>query len=355
MNASTDPAPERIRATVKRLQASAGLSGAPTLQRLLEYTVEATLAGRTDEIKETTLAIEVFGRSSSFNPREDPIVRVQARKLRDRLAAWYERDGAAEEVIIGYTRGSYVAQFRSRCDSPVAQRSVAVLPFRNLSDSDDLDYIGEGVAEELRYLLSRVHAVRVVAHTSSLMVRHATEDTQVIGAMLHADLLIRGTIRTSGSELRITAELVAVEDGYLLWAERWQRPFADLFRIQEEVASAVSAALQLHVAPVVSNHRSTSDLEAWQLYVKGRFFWNQRTEHGFARAVEHFESALERDPRFARAHAALADTYTLMAAHHVAEPAGCLRKARHCATQAAESDPDLAAARSCARCQPAVL
>jgi serine/threonine-protein kinase len=341
-----DVTPDRVRATLKRIRSSAGLLSAPTLQKLLDYTVETTLSGRSDEIKETTLALEVFGRNSSFNPRADPIVRVQARKLRDRLTAWYEREGAQEEIIIEYTRGSYVPRFRSRGEGPIKQRSVAVLPFRNLSDSDDVDYMCDGIAEEIRYLLSRVHTLCVVAHASSLQLRHSTEDTQAIGAMLNADLLVRGTVRAAGADLRVTAELIAVEDGYLVWAERWQGPFGELFRMQDDIASAIAGALQSHVSPGVSSRPSTLDLEAWQFYLKGRFFWNQRTQHGFDRAVEQFRAALARDPRFARAHASLADTYTLMAAHHLAEPAVCLENARNHAVQAVELDPNLAAARS---------
>jgi TolB-like protein/tetratricopeptide (TPR) repeat protein len=339
-------APDQVRAAVKRIQASAGLSGAPTLQKLLDYTVEATLSGRSDEIKETTLALEVFGRNSSFNPRADPIVRVQARKLRDRLAAWYERDGQTEEIVIEYTRGSYVPRFHARADRVVKKRSVAVLPFRNLSESDEIDYVCHGIAEELRYLLTRVHGVGVVAHASSSEVRNRTEDAQTIGAMLNADLLVRGTVRHSGPYVRVTAELIAVADGYLVWAERWQHRMGELFCLQDEIAAAVAGALESHVANHPARRVSTADFQAWQLYLKARFYWNQRTQHGFDRAVEHFRAALSRDPGFARAHASLADTYTLMAAHHLAPPAQCLRDARCHAIRAVEIDPALAAGHS---------
>jgi hypothetical protein len=164
MVVSSDLTPERIRAAVKRIQSGAGLSGSPTLRQLLEHTVELTLNGHAAEIKESTLAIEVFGRKTSFDPRSDPIVRVQARKLRDRLGAWYETDGAQDDVVIEYVRGSYVPRFRFRSSESIRHRSVAVLPFTNLSDSAALDYVCDGIAEELRYVLSRDHGIRVVAH-----------------------------------------------------------------------------------------------------------------------------------------------------------------------------------------------
>jgi serine/threonine-protein kinase len=347
MVVSAELSPERIRATVKRIQAGAGLSGAPTLRQLLEHTVEMALNGLASEIKESTLAIEVFGRkTSSFDPRFDPIVRVQARKLRDRLSAWYETEGAQDEVVIEYVRGSYVPRFRLRESTQVHRRSVAVLPFTNLSDTAALDYVCDGIAEELRYLLSRVHGVRVVAHASSVSLRKRTEDVQAIGTMLNADLVVRGTVRSSGAALRITAEVIAADDGYLVWADRCERPDRELFRVHDEIAAAVADALQSQVSRPAAARTVTHDVEAHDLYLRGRFYWNQRTHHGFRRAIEHYEAALARDPAFARVHAALADTWTLIAAHHLEEPLTCLAKAHECATEAVRLDPELAAAHS---------
>ena len=338
--------PDRIRAEVKRIQASPALASAPSLRQLLEVTVEKTLQGQAAEIKETTLAIEVFGRKPSFDPQVDPIVRVQARKLRDRIAAWYETGGAQDEVVIEYVRGSYVPRFALRGASEVRQRAVAVLPFADLSGTPGLEYLCDGVAEEIRYLLGRVHRIKVVAHSSSQLLRHTNGDVREIGALLHADLLIRGTVRSSASTLRITAQLIAVEDGLQVWSERWQLPDSDLFKVQDEIAAAVAGALRSHVAPPQSAHSSTTNIEAHHLFSKGRFYWNQRTEHGFRRAIDHYERALALDPRFARAYASLAETYTLLAAHHLDTPADCFAKARECSMRAIELDPKLAAAHS---------
>jgi serine/threonine-protein kinase len=346
MAVSAELTPEQIRAVVRRIQSGAGLSAAPTLRHLLEHTVELTLNGHAEEIKESTLAIEVFGRKTSFDPRSDPIVRVQARKLRDRLAAWYETEGAQDDVVIEYVRGSYVPRFSLRGDKPRHQRSVAVLPFTNLSDTTALDYLCDGVAEEIRYVLSRVHGIRVVAHASSSSLRKRTEDIQAIGTLLNADFLVRGTVRSSGPVLRITAELIAAEDGFLVWAERWERAEGDVFPVHDEIAAAVSAALRSQMSPAVRSGAATHDREAHDLYLKGRFYWNQRTEHGFRRAIEHFDAALARDPAFARVYAALADTWSLMAAHHLAKPSSCLGRAKECAVEAVRLDPGLAAAHS---------
>jgi tetratricopeptide (TPR) repeat protein len=128
-----------------------------------------------------------------------------------------------------------------------------------------------------------------------------------------------------------------------LWSDRWERPEADLFQLQDDIATAVAGALRARVSHTSSSSGSTSSVEAHQLFLKGRFYWTQRTEHGFRRAIEHYRAALEHDPGFARAYAALADTYILVAAHHLEPPAECFRRARECANRAIELDPKLAA------------
>ncbi|HYO84720.1 MAG TPA: tetratricopeptide repeat protein [Bryobacteraceae bacterium] len=337
--------PEEIRAQIRRIQSSAGLATAPSLQQLLEYTVEKALNGSAAEIKESTVAIDVFGRkSSSFNPKTDAIVRVQARKLRDRIAAWYEAEGAQDEVVIEYVRGSYVPRFSRRDSSSRMERSIAVLAFTNLSDTTALDYLCDGLPEEIRYLLGRIHGLRVVAGASSAAFRASTEDVPTIGRKLNADLLIRGAVRESGSVLRITAELVATEDGFLVWSDRWERPATDLFRLQDEIAAAIAGVLRSRASSPPKSSGSTRDLQAYQLFLKGRFYWNQRTEHGFRRAIEHYRAALERDPDFARAYAALADTYILVAAHHLEPAARCFEQAHTCCQRAIGLDPKLPAA-----------
>ena len=337
--------PEEIRAQIRRIQSSAGFATAPSLRQLLEYTVDKALNGSAAEIKESTLAIDVFGRkTSSFDPKTDPIVRVQARKLRDRIAAWYETEGRQDDIVIEYVRGSYVPRFSRRNNGSRRERSIAVLAFTNLSDTTALNYLCDGLAEEIRYLLGRMHGLRIVAGASSSAFRGSTEDVRTIGMKLNADLLIRGAVRESNSLLRITAELVATEDGFQVWSDRWERPDTDLFRLQDEIAAAIAGALRARVSAAPQTSARPRDLTAHQLFLKGRFYWNQRTEHCFRRAIEHYRAALDRDPDFARAHAALADTYILVAAHHLEPPAPCFEQAHACARTAITLDPKLPAA-----------
>src|SRR5437764_12485930 len=155
--AQPELSPDDIRAHLHRVMASAGFSSAESIRRLLEFTVEKTLAGESTQIKEYMLGLDVFGRKESFDPRTDAIVRVQARKLRERLLAYYESEGAQECVRIEYRKGSYVPHIIAAQSPEATQpRSVAVIPFVNLGPGRDNDYLCDGITEELIFHLSRI-------------------------------------------------------------------------------------------------------------------------------------------------------------------------------------------------------
>ncbi len=326
--------------------ASAGFHNSESIRRLLEFTVEQTLAGASAQIKEYTLGLEVFGRQEAFDPRTDSIVRVQARKLRERLLAYYESEGAQESIRIEYRKGSYVPHILSAL-SPEATppRSIAVMPFLNQGPGSENEYLCEGVTEELIFHLSRVEKLRVVSRSSCLALRGTFDDIRSLGQKLNADLIVEGTMRQSGDSLRITVQLINTEDGYHLCSGRWDRPVSDLLAVQNEIASVIVKTLRPHLSPTAGNSQ-TVDREAYHLYLKGRHFWNQRTDHGFARAVEYYEAAIQRDPCFARACSALAETHVLMAAHDLEPPHACMSKARNAANSASSLDPKLAASHS---------
>jgi TolB-like protein/Tfp pilus assembly protein PilF len=338
---------EEIRAHLDRVMASAGFIGSESIRRLLAFTVEKTLAGESGQIKEYTLGLEVFGRKQSFDPRTDAIVRVQAWKLRERLLAYYESEGAQEYIRIEYRKGSYVPHIlAAQSAEATLPRSIAVIPFVDLGPGRDNDYLCDGITEELIFHLSRIEQLRVVARTSCFALRGSTCDVRTLGQKLHADLIVEGTVRQFGDSVRITAQLIKTEDGYHLCSDRWDRPMTDLFTVQHEIASIIVKSLRPHLAGMPTASQPTHDREAYRLYLKGRHFWNQRTEHGFRRAIEYYEAAIARDPRFARAWSAIAETYQLMAAHHLDRPDVCLRKAHQAAVTALSFDPRLAAAHS---------
>jgi serine/threonine-protein kinase len=334
-----------IRAHLHRVMASAGFVGSESIRRLLEFTVEKTLAGESAEIKEYTLGLEVFGRKGSFDPRVDSIVRVQAWKLRERLLSYYESEGAQESIRIEYRKGSYVPHIAAAQPTAVTvPRSIAVIPFADLGPGQDNAYLCDGITEELIFHLSRIEQLRVVSRTSCFALRGSTGDIRSLGEKLHADLIVEGTVRQAGDSVRITAQLIKTEDGYHLCSGRWDRPMTDLLAVQDEIASIIVKSLRPHLAATPPHLQPTQDPEAYHLYLKGRHCWNQRTEHGFRRAIEYYEAATARDARFARAWSAMADTHFMMAAHHLDAPDACMRKARQAAVTALSFDPRLAAA-----------
>ena len=336
-----------IRAHLHRVMASAGFLGSESIRRLLAFTVEKTLAGESGQIKEYTLGLEVFGRKESFDPRTDAIVRVQAWKLRERLLAYYESEGRHESIQIEYRKGSYVPHIiAAKPTQATLPRSIAVIPFVDLGPGQDNAYLCDGITEELIFHLSRIEELHVVSRSSCFALRGSTGDVRSLGQKLHANLIVEGTVRQSGDSVRITVQLIETEDGYHLCSDRWDRPMTELFAVQDEIASVIVTTLRPHLAGAPAASQPTHDGEAYHLYLKGRHFWNQRTEHGFRRAIEYYEAAIVRDPSFARAWSAVAETYQLIAAHHLDPPDVCMLKARRAAVTALSFDPRLAAAHS---------
>lgn len=328
-------APDAVRAHLRRLLVSERIASADSIVRLLKYTVEKTLAGEPGALKEYTLGMDVFGRGEAFDPKIDSIVRVQARKLRARLKEYYAGEGLQEQIRIEYHKGSYVPRFIISGQASHPDPSLAVLPFNNLGADKEGDYLSDGLTEELILALSRIPGLRVVARTSTFALRGKSEDVREVAQRLRVRYIVAGSVRQAGGRLRVSAELVEAESGFQIWSERWERALGDVFRIQDELSSAIAGALRTRLAP---RPVSTDDVEAYQLFLKGRYYWYQRTEHGFHRALEHYEQALARDVGFARAWAALADTYFLMAMHGLEPPLPCFRKAQAAARRSLQLD-----------------
>jgi TolB-like protein len=335
--------PDAVRLALERLIASAAFRNSDAQARLLRYTVEAALSQPPPAgLKEYTVAVEALGRPASFDPRADSIVRVLARKLREKLARYYEHDGRQDAVRFEYSRGSYVPHIAVTPASNTPARTVAVLPFLNLSADHDAGYFSDGLTEELIFLLSRTADLRVVARTSCFRFKGSTKDVREIGQKLGAELLVEGGVRLAGDRLRVTARMVGAADGLELWSDRYDRTLGDVLRVQEEIAAAIAGALRMQAAP----RPRAADVEAHNLFLKGRYFWNQRTEEGFRRALDFYQAAVTRDPSMARAYAGIAETHILMTLHGLAEPLAVMPAARDAALEALANDPDLAAGRS---------
>ena len=193
--------------------------------------------------------------------------------------------------------------------------SIAVLPFTDLSAESDQKYFCDGMTEELITALTKVDGLRVVARTSSLQFQRQESDIQRAGKQLGAQAILKGSVRKAGNRIRITAELINVQDGYHLWSEKYDREFADVFAIQDEIALTIVDTLKLKLsipAQEIRVKRYTENQEAYNLYLKGRYYWNKRHREGLERAVEYFQQAIAQDPAYALAYSGLADCYSIL-------------------------------------------
>jgi adenylate cyclase len=225
---------------------------------------------------------------------------------------------------------------------PVEHASVAVLPFVNVSGDPEQEYFSDGLTEELLTALAQVPGLRVAARTSSFAFKDKDVPVDEIGERLRVAHVLEGSVRRSGERLRITAQLVDAENGYHLWSESYDRELADVFAIQEEIARAIVDALELTLAGAGTVVQpGTTDLEAYGLYLQGRFYANRFTESDLRRALDLYRQAVEKDPSYADAYAAIAESWTWLADDWVA-PREAYPRSKEAARRALELDPDLA-------------
>ena len=340
-------APEAVRAQLQRILASEHFARSERLSRFLEFTVEQTLAGRAELLKEYPIGIEVFSRKDSFDPRIDAIVRVQAVSLRSRVNGYYARQGAEDSVVIEYAKGGYAPVVRHRDGAEpgvvsAEQASIAVLPFVNLSPDPEYEYFSDGLTEELINALSNVKGMRVVARTSVFQFKGKPEDVRRIGEKLNARMVLEGSVRKSGEHLRISAQLIDVASGYYVWSRMYRIEMKDLFSVQEEIAGAIMTTLSEMVAR--PSGRATKDLTGYHAYLKGRFYLNKWTEAGFRRSIEFFDTAIEMDPHMAAAWAAQAVALFQLACCGTVAPGELMPRARAAALKALQIDDTLAEA-----------
>jgi serine/threonine-protein kinase len=224
--------------------------------------------------------------------------------------------------------------------------AIAVLPFASVGGDPNNEYFGDGLADELIAGLSQVSALRVASRSSAFAFRGKAVDVRAIGSTLNVDAVLEGSVRRAGNRLRVGVQLVSVADGYHLWSERYDREVTDVFDIQDEMARTIIEKLRPRLigdVTVPSLKRYTGDPEAYSLYLKGRYYWERRPT-GTSRAIECFEQAIDRDPRYALAHAGLADAYNTLASWEggVLPPPVGFRKGLGYAERAIQLDPDLA-------------
>jgi TolB-like protein/Flp pilus assembly protein TadD len=333
-----------VLAQLRRTLASDGIRRADGLARFLTYAVEETLAGREAELKEYSIGVSVFQRGADFDGRVDPIVRVQARKLRARIDEYNATAGAQDELIIEFTRGSYAPVFRSQTQvTPAAATralSLAVLPYRSLGEAAGLEYRSDGLTEELIGELSRMPGLQVAARTSSYAFQGVNVDVREIGARLGVTFLLEGNIRQAGGKLLISSQLIEAASGFHKWSDTAEVALEESFTVPSRVAGSVAAALGLAGAPM----ERPCSIDAYDAYLKARYHWSRRTEEDVRTAVKLYEQSMAADPSFSQPYSGLADCFVMLAIYGHLPPALIMPRAKQLAARALELNPQSAEA-----------
>jgi TolB-like protein/Flp pilus assembly protein TadD len=265
------------------------------------------------------------------------LARVVARAL--------ERDPADRFTSLA----EFAAALDARGDGPARphpeQRSIAVLPFVTLSADPETEYFGDAMAEEILNALAKVTALRVASRTSSFAFKGRNEDIAEIARKLRASAVLEGSVRRAGNRIRVTAQLIDAEEGYHLWSERYDRELADVFAIQDEIASRIVQALQVVLTEQERGAMPVdrADVRAYEYYLRGRQLAHQVRRDGYEGALRMYQRAVEIDPRYARAYAGMADCYAWIHMYYDASPA-MARRADEASRRALELDPDSAEA-----------
>ena len=367
-NAQRDQA---VRRELDTILSSPGFVQSKRLTDFLRFVVERHLDGKDDELKETLLAIEVFGRKADYDPKQESIVRTEAGRLRSKLIEYYAGEGRNDSVVIELPKGRYTPVFHitdaatadhqptfrswrfrvglvtlalavavtgywrvSHSNSPI---DIAVLPLKNLSSDAANEYFADGLTDELIRELSTIDGLAVRSQTSSFVFKNAPRNLDEVGEQLGVDYIVEGSVLREGRRVRINAQLVRVRDDFMVWSGRFDREMTDIFAIQDEISRGVVNNLRLKLGH--TRRRYETSIEAYDLYLQAEALRVQGPP-GTVREIATFEEAITKDSSFAPAYAGLGLTYALRSIQFpVDHPLDELQKMRAAAEKAVELDP----------------
>jgi serine/threonine-protein kinase len=282
----------------------------------------------------------------------DTVPRV--RTVRENVPEAVERAIRTALAKVPADRFPSVTAFADALTNPAAgraaHRSVAVLPFLNLSADPENEYFADGVTEDVIAQLSKIKALKVISRTSVMMFKKREQSLREIGARLGAATLLEGSVRRASGRVRIVAQLIDADTDQHLWADTYDRDLTDIFAIQSDVALQIAAALRAELSADEEtriNREPTTDLQAYQLYLQGRHWFVRHTAEGLWKAIEYFKRAIQRDPGYALVHADLAQAYTeiaLASGYGLLRPEEAFALARDSASTALALDSALAEA-----------
>ncbi len=349
---------DAVRAELDRVLSSSQFANSPQLCRFLGFVAEYEIGGRGDLLKEYLLGIEVFRKEESFDPRLDTIVRTEARRLRRKLAEYYDAEGLTNPIRIDLPKGAYRPVFRVLSETPpqVAESlpalrhtsrlwltvgaligiagltawwftlarqpdtgrsglpSIAVLPLENLSADPEQEYFSDGMTDALITSLANIHGLRTISRTSVLPFKRSNKPISEITRQLGVDYIVEGTVLRTGEHVRITAQLIAVHNEHHLWAQAYDRDRDNALALQGELAATIAGQINIRVAPAQKSNAASRQLspEAQDLYLQGRFGWDTRRQDQLLKSIDYFEQAIAKEPRYALAYAGLSDSFSVL-------------------------------------------
>jgi eukaryotic-like serine/threonine-protein kinase len=320
----------------------------PALADLIAKCLEKDPAQRPQTEQEVLRALDAIGARGGRGGVWRPILLPSGRRGRRRTSLGILVALLALALIYG---GYRLTAQRTPLDTNVTQAkaplAIAVLPFANMSGVRENEYFSDGMTEELIQALGTVPGLQVAARTSSFAFKGKEATVQEIGQRLNVSHVIEGSVRQSGQQLRVAVELIDAGNGYRIWSQTYDRQSKDVFQVQDEISKSIVSALSSRLGgspTAVASHRTPRDLAAYDLYLKGRFFWSKRTSAGLQTAAKYFEQAIARDTTYALAYAGLADSYAVLAAFGYLEPRQAYAKAKPAALKAIALDSALAEA-----------
>jgi len=338
MQPAQETSARKIREQLGRILHSKSFEGVERLKSFFGFIVTETLEGRGDQLKEYVVGQYAFDKGDAFDPRNDPIVRVQARRLRARIARYYLEEGQADEIGIDLPKGGYVPTFRRR-DAPqpkrtlpaslVSRNSVVVMPFADISQDGSLAFLCSAISQEILSTLTKLEKLHVSVSGRNRTLGADGEMPPAGGT--NAATIVGGSVQKLGNQLRITSQLIDSSSGDFLWSQSLDVKSDELaFEVQETVARLISEKLQAGLSDTgwrMSSRLQPRNLAAQNLYQQARYNLDQRTEEGLLRAVELFDKVIAEDPQFAQAYAGLANAYELLGHYGAIAPVEVWTKA----------------------------
>jgi TolB-like protein/Tfp pilus assembly protein PilF len=268
------------------------------------------------------------------------------------IPQWSRRKFLALIVTLAVVAAGLLAfqLWRTQRASPAAiapEKSIAVLPFENRSEDKTNAYFAEGVQDEILTRLSKIADLKVTSRTSTQHYKSLPENLAEIAKQLGVAHILEGSVQKSGDAVRVNVQLIKAANDSQVWAETFDRKLTDIFSVESDVAKAIADQLRVHITrqeEQVIAAKPTKNIEAYDAYLRGRYFWNKRTSDGIKQAIEHFQRSIERDPDFALGHAGLADSYIALTFYNFAAPHETMPKAKESAVKALALDNTLAEA-----------